>query len=1445
MRCCSPFGFCGTSEEHCGEGCLSTCDFKLGCDANKPCADGTCCSKFGFCGLGEDFCSPENCVAGCDAKSQCDPGTYGADFVELDKCPLNVCCSKWGYCGATAEFCGDKKVKRPSCPVNGDQPVSRVVGYYEGWAARRSCQAFMPEDVPLGVYTHLNFAFAGIDPVSYKIVPAQAEDVSLYSRLTKLKELDSALKVYIAIGGWTFNDPGRTFHTFSKLAADEAKQRVFFKSLISFMNTYNFDGVDIDWEYPVDKDRGGTGADYANFPRFMQNLKAALDASSGGRNGISVTVPVSFWYLQHFDIVELEKWVDFFNVMSYDLHGLWDKGNKWLGAYLNSHTNMTEITEYLDLFWRNDIQPEKITLGLAFYSRTFLAADKGCTMAQCMFDAVGEAGPCSRDDIGGTLTNAEVMDQIRAAGVTPSLDDKAMVKTAVVGRKWITYDDEDTFKLKVDAARGMCLGGVMVWAVSQDYTDNGAAKLAPALDGAAEKRVVGSGLFKTRFSAQLQSATGYKSAKAVTVKREGLGDYEEPSPNIVRDQCYWSNCGAGCSSGYTTVPRLDKDGRKGELMQDGYQCQGGRLRHFCCPDSKTIPRCGWYDFFNGKCGKHGQCPAGSEKVVAPSDQQREIGSTQAACNNGKAQLACCQTETDSGTSLNSMLGYDMCKWQGKMNDECSATTTLGTGVDTCEIADTERPFLQILATWGSAATYCRYKTKDDLYFYHVDLRRPLCCKAPEEDLQWRSCATVPARRKDNFCEPYCPDGKIRIGMGEPGSECKGGGSAICCEPRFLTEANNAYEEYEGYFSALKNVLNNPGQCDWDELNDEANFSKRGYLSSAECEAALMGTLIMLGSSNLGIQQKYTNSWNRAVEENGMYGVTASTVSEVAMDYGFSTAPSGSMETVIAESVLDVAKALSKDGWTRSKCPDEWLWDAQVELDEDDMDPDSGGSEIIESVTSTSSAGIDLRRRRDHLKLSLPFTTDKVPQEKEDHEDQASFESPLDSSSEPNSTSYHKSSDWHAAIESLQRLSLGDEHKKSADNKTHARHHGDGRRCEERLFCRAKMQGFDLSVRKDRMAYQTFLAKEYEGKPKRFADVVEFRNRLKQEGPLEERDSALQLGNARKYTIKSQRTPGWIPEIIESSPYPNGNQGDDLIRINNDASRYVVKSLGCMPEDYGLLTRAGKSEVNGIWVSEHILELNTIGRFMTASLDGIIGDESDDDNFEFPTMIPEPREVRMFMGLLPEWSLHTAISPADSCLAQLGSLQETTGLVICDSRLNWIKTKIYNFQNPIGEVRWTDECTSTSHKSLMGAMGYIQSVMGVFDYYDDDNVKARHRRVYNLVMEEMASFESAYDANFGTHIYGHWQQRWHLYMNALLSRVTHRARGWTLDKLHDLWITWAMARDTDCVLDPNWCTYIMQALSLIEEYRVAIEEQTKMIFDTTIFENPLIQDDDAL
>jgi chitinase len=84
---------------------------------------------------------------------------------------------------------------------------------------------------------------------------------------------------------------------------------MFIKSLVSFMSTYDFNGVDLDWEYPAAEDRSGRPEDFENYPRFISNLKKALRAT-GGRDGLSITLPASYWYLQHFDIKKLVNDVD-------------------------------------------------------------------------------------------------------------------------------------------------------------------------------------------------------------------------------------------------------------------------------------------------------------------------------------------------------------------------------------------------------------------------------------------------------------------------------------------------------------------------------------------------------------------------------------------------------------------------------------------------------------------------------------------------------------------------------------------------------------------------------------------------------------------------------------------------------------------------------------------------------------------------------------------------------------------------------------------------------------------------------------------------------------------------------------------------------------------------------------------------------------------------------
>ena len=59
------------------------------------------------------------------------------------------------------------------------------------------------------------------------------------------------------------------------------------------------------------------------------------------------------------------------------------------------------------------------------------------------------------------MSFAEIERQV-ASGAKVTLDQSAAVKIVTWSNQWVSYDDEDTLKLKIEYANSKCLGGTMV-----------------------------------------------------------------------------------------------------------------------------------------------------------------------------------------------------------------------------------------------------------------------------------------------------------------------------------------------------------------------------------------------------------------------------------------------------------------------------------------------------------------------------------------------------------------------------------------------------------------------------------------------------------------------------------------------------------------------------------------------------------------------------------------------------------------------------------------------------------------------------------------------------------------------------------------------------------------------------------------------------------------------
>lgn len=285
-------------------------DDPYSCNENKPCSNGACCAKSGYCGFGEKSCgtngqSPNDvCWSNCDAHAEC-----GRNSDPPNKeCPLNVCCSQFGFCGMTNEFCKITDDEETSCQSNCEQPNSgasggnvqkRIIGYYEAWNYQKNCIGMRMQDIPVGSLTHIYYSFGYIRPSTYDIIPmddGKALSTDTFTEFASLKQKNPALKVVIALGGWTFNDNNTIWQpVFSDLSSTPTKRALFIKKLLTFLNRYGFDGVDLDWEYPGAPDRGGNSNDGENLTKLMKEMRAEFDKSGGSHKEISFTAPTSYW----------------------------------------------------------------------------------------------------------------------------------------------------------------------------------------------------------------------------------------------------------------------------------------------------------------------------------------------------------------------------------------------------------------------------------------------------------------------------------------------------------------------------------------------------------------------------------------------------------------------------------------------------------------------------------------------------------------------------------------------------------------------------------------------------------------------------------------------------------------------------------------------------------------------------------------------------------------------------------------------------------------------------------------------------------------------------------------------------------------------------------------------------------------------------------------------
>ncbi|XP_042877193.1 endochitinase-like isoform X1 [Penaeus japonicus] len=345
--------------------------------------------------------------------------------------------------------------------------AARRVCYYQAGTVHRPGEAsYKIEDIPGVLCSHIIYAFADLSNVTWEVMPSNPSfdiDAGGYERFVGLKDTYPDLTATIGVGG----GGSGTAEVFSQMASRKEQRDVFVQSIVDLVKRYNFDGVDVDWEYP------DTPEDKENFRLLMDELRAALDAEAQSLE-LTMAVPIVRYRLHDgYSVPELCRAVDAVHLMGYDLRGVWnDVADVHSMLYRRPDIDFGILEEINlndgSLLWEELGCPrDKLVLGVPFYGRSFTLADPSQHTLHAPITGSGNPGPIIGDPT--VLVYFEICTNLKNDPEWKrEWDNEGLVPYTYKGDQWIGYEDPESLKIKMDYIRKMGYLGAMNWAIDDD-----------------------------------------------------------------------------------------------------------------------------------------------------------------------------------------------------------------------------------------------------------------------------------------------------------------------------------------------------------------------------------------------------------------------------------------------------------------------------------------------------------------------------------------------------------------------------------------------------------------------------------------------------------------------------------------------------------------------------------------------------------------------------------------------------------------------------------------------------------------------------------------------------------------------------------------------------------------------------------------------------------------
>lgn len=349
----------------------------------------------------------------------------------------------------------------------------KMVGYYTSWSTYSN---FQVANIDASKLTHLNYAFANISSDGKIALGDSWADIEKsfpgdtveqpfkgnFYQLVKLKQQYPHLKTLISVGGWSWSEK------FSDVALTEESRAIFAESCLQFILKYGFDGIDLDWEYPVaggEPDNVNRPEDKQNFTLLLKKIRETLDIQStmdGKTYLVTIAGGAGRGYAANTELNLIHPYVDYIQIMTYDIHGSWDSITG-LNAPLYRDPGTGFVSEWsvhdsVQTYLNNGVPANKLIMGMPLYGRVYNQVNNLNNGLYQPFTGGGSAK--SYAELEANYVNKN--------GYIRFWEADSKVPWLFNGTQFISYDDQESIGYKTSYLKSMGLGGAMMWELSHD-----------------------------------------------------------------------------------------------------------------------------------------------------------------------------------------------------------------------------------------------------------------------------------------------------------------------------------------------------------------------------------------------------------------------------------------------------------------------------------------------------------------------------------------------------------------------------------------------------------------------------------------------------------------------------------------------------------------------------------------------------------------------------------------------------------------------------------------------------------------------------------------------------------------------------------------------------------------------------------------------------------------